>query len=156
MRVAVLGVGIDAVLGEQVLAALGEETAEPEACRRIVTANTELVMMAQSDGALAEAVGTADWVLAESVGIMWAGALGGTPFPEQLPGIEFAERLAAAAARLEPVSEVLHLTGAPDYQLRVSCRDTAELDMLLRTLRNRLGAADTETTIILRSGPAQT
>jgi Lrp/AsnC family leucine-responsive transcriptional regulator len=28
-----------------------------------------------------------------------------------------------------------------------------ELDVLLRTLRNRLGAADTETTIVLRSGP---
>jgi Lrp/AsnC family transcriptional regulator, leucine-responsive regulatory protein len=51
------------------------------------------------------------------------------------------------------VTEVLHLSGAPDYQLRVSCHDTAELDILLRTLRLRAGAADTETTIILRSGP---
>jgi Lrp/AsnC family leucine-responsive transcriptional regulator len=51
------------------------------------------------------------------------------------------------------VIEVLHLSGAPDYQLRVACRDTAELDALLRTLRNRVGAADTETTIVLRSGP---
>ena len=55
--------------------------------------------------------------------------------------------------RLDAVTEVLHLSGAPDYQLRVSCRDTAELDVLLRTLRMRAGAADTETTIILRSGP---
>ena len=62
---------------------------------------------------------------------------------------------ATAAARLEPVTEVLHLTGAPDYQLRVACRDTAELDSLLRTLRFRLGAADTDTTVILRSGPPQ-
>ena len=59
----------------------------------------------------------------------------------------------ATAARLEPVVEILHLSGAPDYQLRVACRDTAELDALLRTLRNRFGAADTETTIVLRSGP---
>ena len=63
------------------------------------------------------------------------------------------DAFAVAAARLEPVTEVLHLSGAPDYQLRVACRDTAELDALLRTLRNRLGAADTETTIVLRSGP---
>ncbi len=49
--------------------------------------------------------------------------------------------------------ELLHLSGAPDYQLRVACRDTAELDALLRILRDRLGAADTETTIVLRSGP---
>src|SRR3954452_11882587 len=60
---------------------------------------------------------------------------------------------AAAAARLDPVLEVLHLSGTPDYQLRVACRDTAELDVLLRTLRVRLGASDTETKIVLRSGP---
>ena len=58
-----------------------------------------------------------------------------------------------AAAKLDAVTEILHLTGAPDYQLRVACRDTAELDLLLRVLRLRLGATDTETTIVLRSGP---
>ena len=63
------------------------------------------------------------------------------------------DAFAVAVARLEPVTEVLHLSGAPDYQLRVACRDTAELDALLRTLRNRVGASDTETTIVLRSGP---
>jgi Lrp/AsnC family leucine-responsive transcriptional regulator len=59
-----------------------------------------------------------------------------------------------AAAKLDAVTEILHLTGAPDYQLRVACRDTAELDSLLRVLRLRLGATDTETTIVLRTGPA--
>ena len=63
------------------------------------------------------------------------------------------DRFAVTADRLAPVVEVLHLSGSPDYQLRVACRDTAELDALLRTLRDRLGAADTETTIVLRSGP---
>ena len=63
------------------------------------------------------------------------------------------DAFAGQAAQLEPVIEVLHLTGAPDYQLRVACHDTAELDALLRTLRLRYGAADTDTTIILRSGP---
>jgi Lrp/AsnC family leucine-responsive transcriptional regulator len=77
---------------------------------------------------------------------------------EALVGVTLApstdsDRFAVAAARLEAVTEVLHLTGAPDYQLRIACRDTAELDALLRSLRRRLGAADTETTIILRSGP---
>jgi Lrp/AsnC family transcriptional regulator, leucine-responsive regulatory protein len=68
------------------------------------------------------------------------------------PGTD-SDAFAVAVSRLEPVTEVLHLSGAPDYQLRVSCRDTAELDVLLRTLRLRAGAADTETTIVLRSGP---
>jgi Lrp/AsnC family leucine-responsive transcriptional regulator len=66
------------------------------------------------------------------------------------------DAFAVAVSRLEPVIEVLHLSGAPDYQLRVACRDTAELDALLRTLRNRAGAEDTETTIVLRSGPPRT
>ena len=68
-------------------------------------------------------------------------------------GVE-SDDFANAAAQLEPVIEVLHLSGTPDYQLRVACHDTAELDILLRTLRRRCGAADTETTLILRSGPA--
>ena len=76
-------------------------------------------------------------------------ALVGITLPRGVESDEFAR----AAAQLEPVTEVLHLTGAPDYQLRVCCRDTAELDALLRTLRLRLGAADTDTTIVLRSGP---
>jgi Lrp/AsnC family transcriptional regulator, leucine-responsive regulatory protein len=69
-----------------------------------------------------------------------------------LPGTD-SDEFATLSAKLAPVSEVLHLAGTPDYQLRVACRDTAELDSLLRTLRLRLGVADTDTKIILRSGP---
>jgi Lrp/AsnC family transcriptional regulator, leucine-responsive regulatory protein len=77
---------------------------------------------------------------------------------EALVGVTLArgtdsDAFAIAVARLEPIVEVLHLSGEPDYQLRVACCDTAELDALLRALHNRFGAADTETTIILRSGP---
>jgi Lrp/AsnC family transcriptional regulator, leucine-responsive regulatory protein len=77
---------------------------------------------------------------------------------EALVGVRLApdtdsDAFVVAAARLDPVTEVLHLTGAPDYQLRVNCKDTAELDALLRLLRNRYGVGDTETTIVLRSGP---
>jgi Lrp/AsnC family leucine-responsive transcriptional regulator len=77
---------------------------------------------------------------------------------EALVGVTLAhgtdsDAFAIAAAQLGPVTEVLHLAGAPDYQLRVACRDTAELDVLLRTLRLKLGAADTETKIVLRAGP---
>ncbi len=68
-----------------------------------------------------------------------------------LPGTD-SDEFATLSAKLAPVSEVLHLAGAPDYQLRVACRDTAELDALLRTLRLKLGVADTDTKIILRSG----
>jgi Lrp/AsnC family leucine-responsive transcriptional regulator len=72
-----------------------------------------------------------------------------------MPGTD-SDEFATLAAKLHPVTEVLHLAGRPDYQLRVACRDTTELDALLRTLRLRLGAADTDTTVILRSGPPDT
>jgi Lrp/AsnC family leucine-responsive transcriptional regulator len=69
-----------------------------------------------------------------------------------MPGTD-SDEFATLAVKLHPVTEVLHLAGRPDYLLRVACRDTIELDALLRTLRLKLGAADTETTVILRSGP---
>ncbi len=69
-----------------------------------------------------------------------------------LPGTD-SDEFATMSNKLAPVSEVLHLAGTPDYQLRVACHDTAELDTLLRTLRLKLGVADTDTKIILRLGP---
>jgi Lrp/AsnC family leucine-responsive transcriptional regulator len=71
-----------------------------------------------------------------------------------MPGTD-SDEFARLAVKLHPVTEVLHLAGAPDYLLRVTSRDTSELDALLRTLRLRLSAADTDTTLILRSGPPQ-
>ena len=59
-----------------------------------------------------------------------------------LPGTD-SDEFATMSDKLAPVSEVLHLAGTPDYQLRVACHDTAELDSLLRTLRLKLGVADT-------------
>ena len=44
-----------------------------------------------------------------------------------------------------------HVTGAFDYHLQVACRDTAELDALLRTLKRKLGVAHTETRVVLKT-----
>ena len=65
------------------------------------------------------------------------------------------DAFAVVASRLEQVTEVLHLSGAPDYQLRVACRDTAELDRLLRQLKTQLGVVETETRVVLRSAIAR-
>jgi Lrp/AsnC family leucine-responsive transcriptional regulator len=55
----------------------------------------------------------------------------------------------AAVARLPAVVEDVHLTGGTDHQLRVSCRDVAELNELLRGLRAVEGVAGIETRLIL-------
>ena len=55
------------------------------------------------------------------------------------------------ASKLDAVMEAVHLTGRSDYLLRVACRDTLELDQLLRQLKREHGVSDTETRIVLRS-----
>ncbi|HSD76913.1 MAG TPA: Lrp/AsnC family transcriptional regulator [Solirubrobacteraceae bacterium] len=54
-------------------------------------------------------------------------------------------------ARLDTVLVAQHVTGRFDWHMRLACRDTAELDRVLRTLKRELGAVDTETRIVLRT-----
>ncbi|MHB1538414.1 MAG: Lrp/AsnC family transcriptional regulator [Solirubrobacteraceae bacterium] len=57
----------------------------------------------------------------------------------------------AVAAEIPSLREIAFLTGAFDYQLRVACEDADDLDRTVRTLRQRAGAAHTETRIVLRA-----
>ena len=65
------------------------------------------------------------------------------------------EEFEAAMARLEPITDAVHVTGRFDYQLRVACRDSAELDRLLRHLTREGGVTETETRLVLRSAIAR-
>jgi Lrp/AsnC family leucine-responsive transcriptional regulator len=65
------------------------------------------------------------------------------------------EAFEADMAKLEPVTDAVHVTGRFDYQLRVACRDTAELDRLLRHLKRDGGVTETETRVVLRSAFAR-
>ena len=47
--------------------------------------------------------------------------------------------------------DAVHVTGRFDYQLRVACRDTAELDRMLRHLKRECGVSETDTRVVLRS-----
>jgi Lrp/AsnC family leucine-responsive transcriptional regulator len=58
--------------------------------------------------------------------------------------------LERAASKLDGVQEIAFLTGRFDFQLRVACRDSADLDRLLRELRATAGVAETETRLVLR------
>jgi Lrp/AsnC family leucine-responsive transcriptional regulator len=61
------------------------------------------------------------------------------------------EAFEADMSKLEPIMDAVHVTGRFDYQLRVACRDTAELDRLLRHLKRDGGVTETETRVVLRS-----
>jgi Lrp/AsnC family leucine-responsive transcriptional regulator len=52
---------------------------------------------------------------------------------------------------LEAITDAAHVTGRYDYQLRVACHDTGELDTLIRTLKTKGGVIETDTRITLRT-----
>jgi Lrp/AsnC family leucine-responsive transcriptional regulator len=60
------------------------------------------------------------------------------------------DRFEELATALDGVQEIAFLTGRFDFQLRVACRDAADLDRLLRELRATAGVAETETRLVLR------
>jgi DNA-binding Lrp family transcriptional regulator len=49
------------------------------------------------------------------------------------------------------VINAVHLTGPFDMQLRVAARDVAELNELLQALKDDLGAAETNTRLVLNT-----
>ena len=61
------------------------------------------------------------------------------------------DRSRSRSSKLEAVTDAVHVTGRFDYQLRVACRDTLELDRLLRQLKRERGVTETETRVVLRS-----
>jgi Lrp/AsnC family leucine-responsive transcriptional regulator len=69
----------------------------------------------------------------------------------RLNGPGDAERFERLAESLDSITDAAHVTGRFDYQLRVTCRDAAELDALIRTLKTKGGVAESDTRIILRT-----
>ena len=56
-------------------------------------------------------------------------------------------------ADLPEVVDAFHLTGRFDYQLRIACREIADIESLLRRLKEDHGVRETSTRVILRSVP---
>jgi Lrp/AsnC family transcriptional regulator, leucine-responsive regulatory protein len=52
---------------------------------------------------------------------------------------------------LASVRELIFLTGSFDYQVRLACCDADDLDHTVRAIRQRAGAAATETRIVMRT-----
>jgi Lrp/AsnC family leucine-responsive transcriptional regulator len=93
-----------------------------------------------------------DGVIAGYTVVTRAGALGRSV--EALIGVRLTTdgvdaAFEAAVAELPAVLEDIHLTGGTDHQLRVACRDVAELNQLIRGLRAIEGVARLDTRVIL-------
>ena len=63
-----------------------------------VTPNPEIVLAAQKDSALRDAILSADLILPDGVGLVWASRILGRPLRHRLPGIDFACRLLSELA----------------------------------------------------------
>lgn len=96
-RVTILGIPFDPIdIDGAVRRAAG--MAEDGRAHLIVTANPEAVMAAQRDPELAAAIRSADLVVADGIGIVWAARRLGQPLPGRVPGIELMQSLCAWAA----------------------------------------------------------
>jgi Lrp/AsnC family leucine-responsive transcriptional regulator len=58
----------------------------------------------------------------------------------------------AATERLSEIDDAVHMTGPYDYLVHAWCRDTAQLDRLLRALKSDGGVAQTQTRVVLKRG----
>lgn len=89
-----------AASGSEAAAGGSGEAPEAElAARMVVTANPEIVHASRSDGELVEALSSADMVLADGVGVVWAAGMLGRPLPGRVAGADLAEALLAEGAR---------------------------------------------------------
>jgi len=93
----ILGVKIDHVTMEQAVSRITEMIAQPKP-HLVVTANSEMVMMANDDPLLYEIIERADLVVPDGIGVIWASRLLNNALPQRVPGIELMQSLLAESA----------------------------------------------------------
>lgn len=108
MRIDVLGVQFDNVTMEQ---AVEKAAAMIEAggAHYAVTPNAEFVQRAEKDAAFRDALNSADLVLPDGIGVVYAAKILGQPLSGRVPGCDFADALCAWMAAN---GKMLYLLGA--------------------------------------------
>ncbi len=106
----VLDIRIAAITMEETVS-FCEKMLETETAHIVLTANAEMLMLARKHEGLCRCLQEADLVVADGAGILWAGDVLGTPFPERVTGADLSARLLAEAA--EKPWPVYFLGGAP-------------------------------------------
>ncbi|NMC33138.1 MAG: WecB/TagA/CpsF family glycosyltransferase [Veillonellaceae bacterium] len=96
-RVNILGIMVDRVTMPEALARLDDYIRQRRP-RLVVTANAEMVMLAQKDRHLREILNSADLVLADGAGVVWAAGKLGPGVPERVAGFDLTQELLARAA----------------------------------------------------------
>ena len=96
--VRILGVRVDALTYDGLLAAIGAFVAQGSP-HQIATLNPEFVMAAQRDAAFRGVLEGCDLCLADGVGLLWAARRQGHPLPQRVTGSDGVPLIAERAAR---------------------------------------------------------
>jgi N-acetylglucosaminyldiphosphoundecaprenol N-acetyl-beta-D-mannosaminyltransferase len=83
----------------------------------VVTLNPELVVRAEYDAGLRDAVSRADLIVADGIGIVWAAKRHGVTLPGRVPGVDLATELLAAGG---PELPTFFLGGQPGVAERAA------------------------------------
>ncbi len=93
--------------------------------KQVVTANPEMALAAARDEELRQVLESADLVVADGVGLVWAARRLGQPLPDRIPGVELAwELLSWCAAGGYPV---FLLGGAPGVAAEAAAKLSVDL-----------------------------
>ena len=110
-RVNILGVPVDMVDKEQASAVFAEIFQQP-GCSMIVTPNSEIVQNASKDEELRSLIASADLIIPDGIGLVYASKVMGCPLSERVTGIDFLESI---IARLAQTGESIFFFGSkPD------------------------------------------
>ncbi len=110
MSVKVLGVKIDQVTMDGAVSQVAEMIAQ-RGPHLVITANSEMVMLANHDPLLYQIIDRADLVVADGIGVVWASRMLGKPLRQRIPGVELME--AVLARSVESKWKVFLLGGEP-------------------------------------------
>ncbi len=102
----VLGARLDVVTATEALTTItswlplghGPPSETPARTRQVVTLNVEMVMAAREQARFREVINTADLVVPDSVGVVWAARLHGRRIPTRVTGVDSMVALAERAA----------------------------------------------------------
>ena len=96
-KTTILGIAVDGVTMEEALDRL-EAFVHDRQPRLVATANAEMVMVAQDDPELFSILNSADLVLADGAGVVWAAKKLGSGVPERVAGYDLTQELLRRAA----------------------------------------------------------
>ena len=122
-RIDVLGVGVDVVTSRQALERVEEFIRKASPPSLVATANAEMVMIAQQDAELFQILNSAELVLADGAGVVWAAGRLGSGVPERVAGYDLTQDLLRLSA--EKGYRVYWLGAAPGVAAAAAARAAA-------------------------------